>query len=41
MKKKYNFLANLYGGVYLFDASKDLEKIKNNNFWKPWDTTRM
>jgi len=41
MKKKYNFLANLYGGIYLFDSSKDLKRIQNNQSWKPWDTTKM
>jgi len=41
MRNKYNFLANLYGWVYLFDSSKDLERIKNNPSWKPWDTTKM
>ncbi len=41
MKKKYNFMANLYGGVYLFDAEDDLKKIKYNEDWRPWDTTRM
>jgi hypothetical protein len=41
MKKKYNFMANLYGGVYMFDSSKDLEKAKNNKLWRPWDTTKM
>lgn len=41
MKKKYNFLANFYGGVYLFDSSKDLEKFSNGSSIRPWDTTRM
>jgi len=41
MRKKYNFMANLYGWKYLFNASEDLKKIKYNESWRPWDTTRM
>lgn len=41
MKLKYNFMANLYGGNYLFEAKDDLDKIKYNEDWRPWDTTRM
>ncbi|HRX64157.1 MAG TPA: hypothetical protein P5060_03580 [Candidatus Absconditabacterales bacterium] len=41
MKKKYNFLANLYGGKYLFNASEDLQGHGSNDEWRPWDTTRM
>jgi viroplasmin and RNaseH domain-containing protein len=41
MRKKYNFMANLYGWKYLFNASEDLKKIKYNDSWRPWDTTRM
>ncbi|MCK9467047.1 MAG: hypothetical protein M0P94_01850 [Candidatus Absconditabacterales bacterium] len=41
MKQKYNFIANLYGGKYLFDSSTDLNKAKLNGNWRPWDTTKM
>lgn len=41
MKLKYNFMANLYRGNYLFEAKDDLDKIKYNEDWRPWDTTRM
>jgi len=41
MKQKYNFMANLYGGVYMFDTSQDLQKARNNKVWRPWDTTKM
>ncbi len=41
LRQKYNFMANLYGWTYLFNAKEDLEKIKYNDAWRPWDTTRM
>lgn len=41
LRQKYNFMANLYGGNYLFNAREDLDKIKYNDSWRPWDTTRM
>ncbi|HOG14998.1 MAG TPA: hypothetical protein PK674_00200 [Candidatus Absconditabacterales bacterium] len=41
MKQKYNFIANLYGGKYLFDSTKDLDRAKTNGSWRPWDTTKM
>ena len=41
MRQKYNFMANLYGGVYLFNAREDLSKIRHDSTWRPWDTTRM
>jgi len=41
MKQKYNFMANLYGWIYMFDSNKDLDRAKLNSLWRPWDTTRM
>lgn len=41
MKQKYNFMANLYWGSYMFDSSKDLDRAKLNWLWRPWDTTKM
>lgn len=41
MRQKYNFMANLYGWVYLFNAREDLDKIKYDSTWRPWDTTRI
>lgn len=41
IKQKYNFMANLYWWVYMFDSSKDLDRVKLNWLWRPWDTTKM
>ncbi len=41
LKEKYNFIANLYGWNYLADKNTDLDFLKNDMSWRPWDTTRL
>lgn len=41
MRQKYNFLANLYNGKYMFSSSSDLVKYDTNSSRRPWDTTKM
>jgi hypothetical protein len=41
MKQKYNFLANLYWGKYMFSSTSDLAKSNSDSSWRPWDTTKM
>jgi hypothetical protein len=41
LKKKYNFIANMFDGNYMNSSQSDLDLIKNNLSWRPWDTTRI
>lgn len=41
LNKKYNYIATLMDGEYLFTNSRDLNKIRWDLGWRPWDTTRI
>ncbi len=41
MREKYNFIAENFDGKYLFNNAKDLQLVRNNINWRPWDTTRI
>ena len=39
LKDKYNFLANLYEGMYFSDTEEDYDDFSSES--RVWDTTRM
>jgi len=41
MKKKYNFIAGIFAGMYISSNSQDLTLIKNNTVRRPRDTTKL
>lgn len=41
IKAKYNFMANLYGGKYLFDNKHTISKLGLNPQRRTWDTTKL
>ncbi len=41
LKDKYNFMANLYGGKYLFDDKKNITKLGLQPNRRTWDTTKL
>ncbi len=41
LKAKYNFMANLYGGKYLFDDKNYITMLSMKPERRAWDTTKL
>ena len=41
LKKKYNFIANIFSGKYISYNSQDITLIKTNTSRRPRDTTKL